>query len=69
LPTRRIRDGLAVHPDVHLVEKVDHFVFLAPCSESLAAAAPQICRDPRGFDRAAFHRIFNQAAVDFFTTR
>lgn len=63
-----IRDGLAVHPDVHLVEKVDHFVFLAPCSESLAAAAPQICRDPSGFDRAAFHRIFNQAAVDFFTT-
>jgi predicted dienelactone hydrolase len=61
------RDGLKVHPDAHLVEGADHFVFLAPCSESLAAAAPQICRDQRGFDRTAFHRIFNQAAVDFFT--
>jgi predicted dienelactone hydrolase len=62
-----VRDGLKMHPDAHLVEGVDHFVFLAPCSESLAAAAPQICRDPGGFDRAAFHRMFNQAAVDFFT--
>jgi predicted dienelactone hydrolase len=44
-------------------------VFLAPCSEALAAATPQICQDPAGFDRAAFHRAFNQALVDFFTTR
>src|SRR5450755_2058886 len=26
-----VRDGLEAHPDAHLVERVDHFVFLAPC--------------------------------------
>jgi predicted dienelactone hydrolase len=64
-----VRDNLKVHPDSHLVEGADHFVFLAPCSEALAAAAAQICQDPAGFDRAAFHRAFNQSVVDFFTTR
>jgi predicted dienelactone hydrolase len=63
-----IRDGLALHPDSHLVRGADHFVFLAPCSESLAAVAPQICTDASDFDRAAFHRTFNQALADFFTT-
>jgi len=64
-----VRDNLKVHPDTHLVQGADHFVFLAPCSDALAAAAPQICQDPAGFDRAAFHRAFNQSVVDFFTTR
>ncbi len=64
-----VRDNLKVPPDAHRVEGVDHFVFLAPCSEALAKAAPQICLDPPGFDRAAFHRAFNQSVVDFFTTK
>jgi predicted dienelactone hydrolase len=64
-----VRDNLKVHPDSHLVQGADHFVFLAPCSDALAAAAAQICQDPAGFDRAAFHRAFNQSVVDFFTTR
>jgi predicted dienelactone hydrolase len=64
-----VRDNLKVHPDARVVEGVDHFVFLAPCSESLAAAAASICQDPAGFDRAAFHRAFNQSVVDFFTTK
>lgn len=64
-----VRDNLKVHPDSHLVQGADHFVFLAPCSEVLAAAAPQICQDPGGFDRAAFHRAFNQSVVDFFITK
>jgi predicted dienelactone hydrolase len=63
-----IRDNLKVHPDSHLVQGADHFVFLAPGSDALAAAATQICRDPPGFDRAAFHRAFNQSVVEFFTT-
>jgi predicted dienelactone hydrolase len=50
------------------VVAAEHFVFLAPCSEALGAAAPQICQDPPGFDRAAFHRSFNQSVVDFFIT-
>jgi predicted dienelactone hydrolase len=64
-----VRDNLKVHPDSHLVQGADHFVFLAPCSDALAEAAAQICQDPAGFDRAAFHRAFNQSVVDFFTTR
>jgi predicted dienelactone hydrolase len=64
-----IQDSLKAHPDSHLVRGADHFVFLAPCSDALAAAAAQICEDPPGFDRAAFHRAFNQSVVDFFTTR
>jgi predicted dienelactone hydrolase len=31
--------------------------------------APEICRDPAGFDRAAFHREFNAAVVAFFRAR
>ena len=64
-----VRDNLKMHPDSHLVQGADHFVFLAPCSDALAEAAAQICQDPAGFDRAAFHRAFNQSVVDFFTTR
>lgn len=64
-----VRDNLPVHPDSHLVQGADHFVFLAPCSEALAKVAAQICQDPTGFDRAAFHRAFNQSVVDFFTTK
>jgi predicted dienelactone hydrolase len=64
-----VRDNLKVHPDTHLVEGVDHFVFLTPCSDALAKAAAQICLDPPGFNRAAFHRAFNQFVVDFFTTK
>jgi predicted dienelactone hydrolase len=63
-----IRDDLKVHPDSHTVDGAEHFVFLAPCSEALAEAAPQICHDTGGFDRAAFHRAFNRSVVDFFTT-
>jgi predicted dienelactone hydrolase len=63
-----IRDGLVTHPDSHMVRGADHFVFLTPCSDSLAAAAPLICTDVGGFDRVAFHRTFNQAVADFFTT-
>jgi predicted dienelactone hydrolase len=64
-----VRDNLKVHPDTRVVQGADHFVFLAPCSESLAAVAPQICQDRTGFDRSAFHRAFNQSVVDFFSTR
>jgi predicted dienelactone hydrolase len=64
-----VRDNLKSHPDSHLVQGADHFVFLAPCSDALAAVAAQICQDPAGFDRAAFHRAFNQSVVDFFTTK
>jgi predicted dienelactone hydrolase len=61
-----VRQGLPTAPEEHVVPGTDHFVFLAPCSEALAEAAPQICRDAPGFDRAAFHRELNESIVAFF---
>jgi predicted dienelactone hydrolase len=52
-----------------VVPNAGHFAFLAPCTPALAAAAPEICRDPAGFDRAAFHREFNPAVVAFFKAK
>jgi len=57
-------------PEYHAVPDAGHFSFLTPCSEALARAAPpEICSDPPGFDRAAFHREFDRAVVGFFSTR
>jgi predicted dienelactone hydrolase len=62
-----IRKELPRHPEDQLVPGADHFTFLAPCSDALAAAAPEICHGPPGFDRTAFHRAFNKAVVRFFS--
>jgi predicted dienelactone hydrolase len=61
-----VYDRLAVKPEYHVVPNAGHFAFLAPCSQSMAITVPDICKDPRGFDRTAFHREFNAAAVAFF---
>jgi predicted dienelactone hydrolase len=53
-------------PELHVVAGADHFAFLAPCSAQLAQMAPEICQDPPGFDRAAFHRVFDAEVVRFF---
>lgn len=62
-----VRQGLAA-PEFHQVAGAGHFAFLAPCSAAQAEAAPAICRDAAGFDRAAWHRDFNAAVVAFFKT-
>jgi predicted dienelactone hydrolase len=56
-------------PETHIVPLAGHFAFLAPCSDALARRVPEICRDPPGFDRAAFHQEFNRAVADFFRQR
>jgi predicted dienelactone hydrolase/intracellular septation protein A len=61
-----VKANLPSPPEVQLVPGADHFGFLAPCSAALAEQAPEICRDPPGFDRTAFHRDFNAAVVAFF---
>jgi len=48
------------------VEGAGHFVFLAPCASELAAAAPQICTDAPGIDRAQVHARLDAEAVRFF---
>jgi hypothetical protein len=32
----------------------------------LSTIRPQVCTDPEGFDRTAFHREFNAAVVKYF---
>jgi predicted dienelactone hydrolase len=61
-----VRDALPRPPEYHLVANADHYDFLAPCSAVLAKAAPDICAQRPGFDRAAFHAQFNTAVVAFF---
>ena len=64
-----VYDRLPVKPEYHVVPNAGHFAFLAPCSPALAARVPEICHDPEGFDRTAFHREFNPAVVAFFKAK
>jgi predicted dienelactone hydrolase len=61
-----VRKELPRKVEEHIVPGVGHYVFLPPCSGSLAQQAPQICSDPAGFDRAVFHRDFNGEIAAFF---
>jgi predicted dienelactone hydrolase len=54
-------------PDVHTADGAGHFIFLPPCSPSLASVAASICEDPPGVDRAAFHARWNDSLGRFFT--
>ena len=63
---QNVYDGLPIKPEYHVVPNAGHFAFLAPCNAALQSIAPDICRDPTGFDRAAFHHEFNAAVVAFF---
>lgn len=61
-----VRNALPTPPEYHLVSGAGHYDFLPPCSPHLAAIVPSICADPTGFDRAAFHQMFNLELVRFF---
>ena len=61
-----VNDALPSPPDFHVVARADHFDFMPPCSPSLAANAPMICRPTPGVDRATFHDTFNRDIVAFF---
>jgi predicted dienelactone hydrolase len=62
-----VRLALPKKADFHPVPKADHFDFLAPCTDG--SLAPQICQSAPGFDRAAFHTLFNAQVVRFFTLK
>jgi predicted dienelactone hydrolase len=64
-----VYDRLPVKPEYHVVTNAGHFAFLAPCTPALASLVPDICHDPEGFDRVAFHREFNAAVVAFFAAK
>lgn len=58
-----VRRLLSPPPEYHAVRGAAHFSFLAPCPSWLF---PLICEDAKGFDRAAFHRDFNDSVVAFY---
>ena len=64
-----VYDRLPVKPEYHVVPNAGHFAFLAPCTAALASMVPEICHDPEGFDRAAFHHEFNPAVVAFLNAK
>jgi predicted dienelactone hydrolase len=66
---QNVYDGLPTKPEYHVVPNAGHFAFLAPCMPAFAKIAPEGCRDPAGFDRAAFHQEFNPAVVAFFKAK
>ena len=61
-----VRAALPKPLDYREVPNAGHFDFLAPCTPRFAAMAPPLCSSQPGFDRVAFHREFNAAAVGFF---
>jgi predicted dienelactone hydrolase len=61
-----VRHGLRTLDGFRSVPGADHYVFLAPCSASLAANAPELCRDPEGIDRVAVHAQVAEDARAFF---
>jgi predicted dienelactone hydrolase len=44
-----------------------HMSFIFPCTRAFAKTnPPQVCTDPPGFDRTAFHTQFNAEVLRFF---
>lgn len=66
--------GLLPGADRRLVAGAGHFSFLAPCNWQThviigvmrLAGTFDICADPEGFDREAFHGRFNREMIAFF---
>jgi len=53
--------NLPAKHEYHVASNADHEAFCAPFQ-----AGPQLCKDPPGFDRVAFHKDFDAAVVAFF---
>jgi predicted dienelactone hydrolase len=52
--------------EFHVVPNSAHFAFLTPCPPDLAERRPELCTDPPGFDRVAFHKELNADMLAFF---
>jgi len=58
--------NLLANHEYRVVPNSAHFAFLFTCPPAVARAAPEICIDPSGFDRAAFHKEFDADVLAFF---
>ncbi len=61
-----VRDDLPQPPEYHVVNAADHMDFLSPCDAEKAKIVPMICESAPGFDRPAFHAVFDADVVRFF---
>lgn len=61
-----VRAALPTLAEYHVAERAGHFSYLAPCSPEQTRAVPAICQDKPGFDRVAFHTLFNAKVLAFF---
>ncbi len=61
-----VADALPSPPEYHVVPDALHLDFLSPCDAEKAKIVPVICHSAPGFDRAAFHLVFDKAVVRFF---
>jgi predicted dienelactone hydrolase len=61
-----VKKDLPTRPEFHRPANSGHFSFLLPCSNEVAKAAPFLCTDPPGFDRADFHAKLNAQVLEFF---
>jgi predicted dienelactone hydrolase len=64
--TAILRKELKTLKGEQMVPNAGHYVFLAPCSEALAKAVPQICEDAPGVNRTSVHEDLNRSMVKFF---
>lgn len=64
-----LEKALPNKPDFHTVPGAAHFAFLALCPPQLSQHSPQLCVDPKGFDRATFHKAFDEEVLEFFQTQ
>lgn len=60
-----LRNLLGQWAEMHVVPRAVHFSFLMPCG---LLGPRELCQDPKGFDRANFHRQFNSQMGRFFET-
>jgi predicted dienelactone hydrolase len=58
--------GLLPRPPERATVPGGHYVFLSPCSAAATSAAPQLCVDAAGVDRAQIHAQINPEILDFF---
>jgi predicted dienelactone hydrolase len=66
--TELIRAWLPSQTEFNVATGAGHFVFLAPCTDEFRNEARQLCEDPKGFDRAAWHAAMNSGIIRFFRT-
>jgi len=51
---------------LHIAQNAGHFSFLTVCPPKLAEAVPDLCIDAPNFNRATFHKDFNESMISFF---